>query len=104
MTTEFVKVAAVDEIPPGKFRCVKIGENGLVVANVKGAFHAVENLCSHGLATFDDGRLRGPRLMCPLHGGTFDIRDGSAKGKPATVPIRSFETRIVDGNVEVCVD
>ena len=28
--------------------------------------------------------MRGYRLMCPLHGATFDIRDGSVTGAPAT--------------------
>lgn len=101
--SEFTAVATTDEIPPGQFRCFQVGAQGLVVCNVKGAFHAVENLCSHAMQTFDGGRLRGPRLMCPLHGGTFDVRDGSAKGKPAVVPIRTFPVRVVDGRIEVAV-
>jgi len=47
--------------------------------------------------------MRGYRIMCPLHGGTFDIRDGSCTGLPATQPIRSFPLRIVDGMIEVAL-
>ena len=41
------------------------------------------------------------RLMCPLHGATFDIRDGSCTGAPASRPIRSFPVRIEDDWIEV---
>jgi nitrite reductase/ring-hydroxylating ferredoxin subunit len=39
--------------------------------------------------------------MCPLHGATFDIRDGSVTGAPATRPIQSYPLRVVDGTIEV---
>jgi nitrite reductase/ring-hydroxylating ferredoxin subunit len=45
--------------------------------------------------------MRGYRIMCPLHGASFDIRDGSVTGLPAKQPIRSFPLRIVDGIIEV---
>jgi nitrite reductase/ring-hydroxylating ferredoxin subunit len=48
--------------------------------------------------------LRGYQLICPLHGRSFDIRDGCATGKPARNPIRSFPLRIVDGMIEVAIE
>jgi 3-phenylpropionate/trans-cinnamate dioxygenase ferredoxin subunit len=47
--------------------------------------------------------MRGYRIMCPVHGATFDIRDGSCTGLPATKAIRSFPLRIVDGTIEVAI-
>jgi nitrite reductase/ring-hydroxylating ferredoxin subunit len=47
--------------------------------------------------------MRGYRIICPLHGATFDIRDGSATSLPAIQPIRSFPLRIVDGMIEVAI-
>jgi 3-phenylpropionate/trans-cinnamate dioxygenase ferredoxin subunit len=73
----------------------------VVICRFRDEYFAVENLCSHALATFDDGRMRGYRLMCPLHGATFDIRDGSVAGAPATRPIRSYPLRVVDDRIEV---
>ena len=69
--------------------------------NLKDINFALENLCSHARSTFDEGRLRAYNLMCPLHGATFDIRDGSPTSLPARRPIRSFPTRINNGMVEV---
>jgi 3-phenylpropionate/trans-cinnamate dioxygenase ferredoxin subunit len=102
--TGFVSVAASQDIPEKSFRCVVVNGVALVVCRFRDEYFAVENMCSHALSTFDDGRMRGYRLMCPLHGATFDIRDGSVTGAPATRPIRSFPVRIVDGQVEVRVE
>lgn len=97
----FVPVCAAEDIEEKAFRCFKVEEVGVVVCRFRDEFFAVENMCSHALATFDDGRMRGYRLMCPLHGATFDIRDGAVTGAPATRPIRSYPLRVVDGTIEV---
>ena len=93
----FVTVAPAADIPEKGFRCFKVDSFAIVICRFRDEYFAVENLCSHALATFDEGRMRGYRLMCPLHGATFDIRDGSVTGAPATRPIGSYPLRIVDG-------
>lgn len=99
--SRFVAVCATDEVEEKSFRCLTVEDQPLVICRFRDEYFAVENLCSHALATFDDGRMRGYRLMCPLHGATFDIRDGSVTGAPATRGIRAFGVRVVDGVVEV---
>lgn len=97
----YVPVARTDAIEEKQFACFQAEGVALVICRFRDEFFALENLCSHALSTFDDGRMRGYRLMCPLHGATFDIRDGSVAGAPASQPIRSFPARVVDGMVEV---
>jgi 3-phenylpropionate/trans-cinnamate dioxygenase ferredoxin subunit len=50
-----------------------------------------------------EGRLRGLRLICPLHGASFDCRTGGALGPPATLPLRTYPVRIVGDQVQVAV-
>jgi len=99
--SSFVDVAPEADIPEKGFRCFRVQDVAIVLCRFRDEIFAVENLCSHALATFDEGRMRGYRLMCPLHGATFDIRDGSVTGAPATRPIKSFPTRITNGTVSV---
>lgn len=99
--SNYVVVASADDIREKKFECLTVEGINLVLCRFRDEYFAVENMCSHAMATFDDGRMRGYRLMCPLHGATFDIRDGSVTGKPATRPIGSYATRVVNGMVEV---
>lgn len=104
MAENYQDVAAAEDIAAGTFATFELAETAVVVCNVKGEFYAVENRCSHALATFDEGRLRGFRLMCPRHGASFDVRDGCVKGAPATQSIGSYPCRVVDGRIQVAVD
>ena len=99
----FIAVTAAQDIEEKCFSTFEINGTGIVICRFRDEYFAIENRCSHAQSTFDDGRMRGYRIMCPLHGATFDIRDGSCTGAPATKPIRSFPLRIVDGRIEVAI-
>lgn len=99
----FIAVAPTSEVLDKSFSCFEVNGTGVAICRFRDEFFAIENMCSHAYATFDEGRMRGYRIMCPLHGATFDIRDGSCTGAPASRPIRSFPVRIVDGMIEVAV-
>lgn len=99
----FTAVTAARDIEEKGFAAFEVKGTGVVICRFRDEYFAIENRCSHALATFNEGRLRGYRIMCPLHGGSFDIRDGSCTGLPATRPIRSFPLRITDGIIEVAL-
>ena len=90
----YIDLAGTDDLPAKGFIVREYGDIQILIAKFKDEVYAVENLCSHAFARFDDGRLRGFRLMCPLHGACFDIRSGEAMGRPATGPIRRFDVRV----------
>ena len=100
----FTDAAGVDELPEKGFIVREVSGISLVLCQVKGDCYALENRCSHAFQTFDGGRLRGVRLMCPLHGACFDVRDGRALGLPASQPIRSYPVRVEDGRMLVGLD
>jgi nitrite reductase/ring-hydroxylating ferredoxin subunit len=50
-----------------------------------------------------EGHLRGSRLFCPLHGGSFDVESGCALGSPAMKRLTTYPTRVVDGTIEVAM-
>jgi 3-phenylpropionate/trans-cinnamate dioxygenase ferredoxin component len=55
--SSFVKVASVNEIPPGERKNIEVDGVPIVVLNVDGKFYAIEDLCTH-----DDG----PSSWCSL--------------------------------------
>ncbi len=81
-----------------------VGGRELVVCHTKDGVFALDNICSHALARMHEGRLRGHRLICPLHGASFDVRDGRVLGAPATKALATYSVRVVDGEIEVPVD
>ncbi len=102
MNDESFRIAAnADDIPVGKTLALDFDGQHVLLCHTKEGFFAIENLCSHGLSHLSAGKLRGFRIICPLHGGSFDVRDGCAKGKPATVDIRTYPVRVIDKRIEV---
>jgi nitrite reductase/ring-hydroxylating ferredoxin subunit len=99
----FTAVTAAQDIEEKNFSTFVVHGTSVAICRFRGEYFAIENRCSHAQSTFDDGRMRGYRIICPLHGATFDIRDGSATSLPAIQPIRSFPLRIVDGMIEVAI-
>lgn len=97
----WTNVASADSVAEKSFAGFQVDGIALVICRFRDEYFAVENMCSHALSTFDEGRLRGYRLMCPLHGATFDIRDGSCTGAPASRPIRSYPLRLHEGMLQV---
>jgi 3-phenylpropionate/trans-cinnamate dioxygenase ferredoxin subunit len=47
--------------------------------------------------------LRGMKLICPLHGAAFDVRDGRALGGPASRPLATHAIHVVGDCAQVTV-
>lgn len=91
------------ELPLGSMRACMVGGRELLICHSRDGVFALDNICTHAHARLSEGRLRATRLVCPLHGATFDIRDGRVLGPPAEVPLPTHEVRIVDGAIEIAV-
>jgi nitrite reductase/ring-hydroxylating ferredoxin subunit len=94
----------LSELPAGKMLACRVGGRELVLCHSREGIFALDNVCTHAFARMCEGRLRGVRLICPLHGASFDVRDGRVLGAPATQPLASHRVRIVDGRIEVAID
>ncbi len=99
----FQPVLALADVSRGRMHSCRIGERELVVCHTRDGVFAVDNVCTHAFARMSEGYLKGTRLTCPLHGASFDVRTGAVLGGPATIPLASYPTRIVDGTVEVAL-
>ncbi len=92
------------EIPQGSMQARVLEGREIVICHTReGGLFALDNICTHAHARMCEGRLRATRLVCPLHGASFDVRDGSVLGPPATVPLSTYPVRVVDGTIEVAV-
>jgi 3-phenylpropionate/trans-cinnamate dioxygenase ferredoxin subunit len=98
---EGTAVCPVDDIPPGQAREFDVGEWRVLVCNVGGELHAIEDVCPHDRGPLGEGRLRGAVIECPRHGARFDVRDGSVKAPPAVRPVPCLPVRVEDGQVVV---
>jgi 3-phenylpropionate/trans-cinnamate dioxygenase ferredoxin subunit len=102
MSADKILSIPLTEIPEGTMRPYPVADREIVVCRTKHGIYALDNICTHAFARLHEGRLRGNRLICPLHGASFDIRDGRASA-PATKPLAVFPVHIVGDRVEVAV-
>ena len=101
MSKELSFTLSLSDVAEGKMRSCTIGGREIVVCRTKEGIHALDNICTHAYARLDEGRLRGTRLICPLHGASFDVRDGRVLGAPATRPLATHAVNVADGRIEV---
>jgi 3-phenylpropionate/trans-cinnamate dioxygenase ferredoxin subunit len=104
MSEDFQAAMTLADLPEGSMRACALSGRDIVVCHTKQGLFALDNICSHAHARMCEGRLRGMRLICPLHGASFDVRDGRVLGAPATRPLVSHELRVVDGTIEVRIN
>jgi nitrite reductase/ring-hydroxylating ferredoxin subunit len=97
----FIPVMPLAEISQGRMEARVLDGREIVICHTREGVFALDNICTHAHARMCEGRLRATRLVCPLHGASFDIRDGRVLGPPATVPLATHQVRVVDGIVEV---
>src|ERR1700710_2914202 len=101
--TSFVPVMTLAEIPQGSMQARVLDGREIVICHTREGLFALDNICTHAHARMCEGRLRATRLVCPLHGASFDIRAGRVLGPPAVIPLATHQVRVVDGAIEVSI-
>lgn len=103
MHEEFVVAGRLDEIRPGTTRRAVVNGAPVLLANVDGTIHAVDDMCTHEDSSLSLGCLRGEWVECTLHGSRFSVITGEPVEEPATEALRTWAVRIEDGRILVRV-
>lgn len=94
-------VIAVADLEPSWVTRVAVGPRVIAIYDTPSGIYASLALCTHGGVDLCDGYFDRNVIECPLHQGAFDVRTGRPVAAPATRPLKTFETRVVDGRVQV---
>ena len=98
---EFVRVATLEEVPPGTLLGVEVGEDRICLANVDGEIYALADNCTHQEFPLSAGLLEEDQLECAWHGARFDVTTGRALCLPAIRPVRTYDVRVEEGAILV---
>ena len=98
---EYHRVAAEDEVPRGKTLCVEVDGREILLCHTAEGVFAVDNLCTHAAARLCEGKLKGQKILCPLHGAAFDVRDGAALSRPASIALGTYPVRIDEQGISL---
>jgi len=101
--SEFVKVAAVSEVPdPGRV-VLEINDRFVVLFHVDGQFYCIDDVCTHDGGPLGEGDWDDHQVSCPRHGARFDIRTGEALTMPATQATAAHEVKVEGSDVWIRV-
>jgi nitrite reductase/ring-hydroxylating ferredoxin subunit len=100
--TDWQPVIPSEELQEDEPTPVMVGNAEILLLRRGGTIHAISNRCSHRGCSLHEGNFSGEnRVVCPCHGSTFSLDDGSVLHGPATGPQPAYLTRIREGKVEV---
>jgi len=95
-----IKVGSAEDLLPGQRKLVSIDGRSIVLFNIEGTLHAIDNSCPHNGASLASGKLEGCVLRCPAHGLRFDLKTGRMPG-PGGLSVGTFLVQATDGKLEL---
>jgi nitrite reductase (NADH) small subunit len=98
--TQFIDIAALDDIPPQGARVVKTPVGCIAVfRTADDQLFALDDRCPHKGGPLSEGIVHGTSVTCPLHAWVFDLNTGQAQGaddgRVKTYAVRSEGGRVL---------
>lgn len=109
----FARVAGSDDIAEGQVKGFEVDGKAVAVARSAGRLYAFADDCTHMHCQLSPGmrpiagvggKLMDSRIICPCHGGAFDLETGHPTNPPTTKPIALYHVREDDGEILVSVE
>ena len=86
----------------------KEGDREVIIIKDGENYFAIADLCTHEEYDLSEGFMDNHTLICPNHFATFSPGDGSVlnppEGSEDIEPLKSYKTKIEDGDVLVDVE
>ncbi len=103
MSTDWHKVAELDELEEGRVKTVTAGLTSICLTHWKGQYGALDNHCPHQGGPLGEGSIEGGMVRCPWHGWDYDPLTGHApEGYDEKVP--TFPIEIREDGIYVALD
>jgi nitrite reductase (NADH) small subunit len=70
----------------------------ICVANVNGAYSAMDNVCLHRGGPLGEGTIENGKVVCPWHGWAYDPTTGATSHNP-NAKVAVYPLKIENGDV-----
>ena len=97
-----IPVGTIDEFLPGQRTCVFIDGRSIVLFNIEGTLHVIDNSCPHNGGSLASGQLDGSVLRCPAHSLHFDLTTARLHA-PGGLSVGTSLVQAADGKLELNV-
>ena len=99
--TQWADAVADADLVDGRPVVVTVEATPILLVRTGDRLHAITDRCTHRGGPLHEGTLADGCVECPWHASRFALDDGAVVQGPATRPAPVFETRVVDGRVQV---
>ncbi|PSB34117.1 thiamine pyrophosphate-binding protein [Stenomitos frigidus] len=82
-STQWFRVAALDELPEGRVKTVVAGHKSLALTHYHDQYGALDNRCPHQGGPLGEGAIENGLLRCPWHGWDYCPLTGKPPGNLA---------------------
>ncbi len=76
---------SISDVPNFGKKVVSTDSGEILLVNIKGVIHAVENECPHQGCPMTAAVVKDGTISCPRHGYRFSLVDGSCSEHPDSV-------------------
>jgi len=99
MSTTWIDIAALDDVPQRGARLVKT-VHGCVAVFRTGTddIYALDNACPHKNGPLAEGIVHGASVTCPLHNWVISLETGVVQG-PDEGQVATYPARVEDGRI-----
>ncbi len=99
---DFVKVADLSELEPGKCKAVEVEGREIAIFNVEGTIYALDNTCLHQGGPLGEGDLSGKIVTCPWHGWEYDVCTGE-NCEDRSMKVATYRVQVEGNEIKVAV-
>jgi Rieske Fe-S protein len=94
-----IPAGSVSDLPEQGARSVEVLGHPVLLVRLEGErFFAVSAVCTHMNICRLEWNKERRQLVCPCHGGAFDVYGNVVQGPPS-IPLRTYEVDVVDQDV-----
>ncbi len=96
---DLISVGSTGEFDEGEPRAVDVGGLRIAVVKAGDRLYAFDDTCTHQGCSLSEGHVDGSSIVCPCHGGTFDMATGEVLAGPPPTPVNAYHVEVVDEEV-----
>ncbi len=100
---QWIDVAARDDLEDDDVIKVEANGKSIAIFLVEKKYYAIDDGCTHELASLSEGYLEDTVIECPLHQGAFCIKTGRALHAPAEEPVNTYDVEVKDERIFIRV-
>lgn len=99
MSSNWIDIGALDDIPPRGARVVRTSAGCVAVfRTAEDAVFAIDDRCPHKGGPLSQGIVHGTSVTCPLHNWVISLETGSAQGAD-TGSVATYAIRVEAGRL-----